>query len=287
MWSRCGCEEPLLTLLLDHFGCSSSDLQHYIKLTAHVTSPNITSYHLTLYIIPYATAHYIIGNTTLYHMLHYITPCYITCYTIYMSHHITSHYITLHHITSHYIILHHITSWSQLYPALPQSSPWRCADSVPTHWAPSNWTPAEHHQETTMNNWPARQMNTSDTSTNQDTFNLVYKSTFLPQTVSVLKLQTLGDYMYIATVLQLSHWSNVKKRVIIKGANHPPSHTTSARRCWLSFPPPSPLYELPTPVHLPPVTHGVWGERELLADGPGHPGGRWSCPWHGIQQASQ
>ena len=176
-------------------------------------------------------------------MLHYITSCYkhYICTTLHvipwcttLLSYIVLHH-TLHHITSHYITLHHIASWSQLYPALPQSSPWRCADSVPTHWAPSNWTPAEHHQETTMINWPERQMNTSDTSTNQDTFNLVYKSTFLPQTVFVLKLQTFGDYMYIATMLQLSQWSNVKKRVIIKGANHPPPHTTSARRCWLSF----------------------------------------------------
>ena len=100
VWSHCGCEEPLLTLLLDHFGCSSSDLQHYSKLhhlTRHIT--NIIHYTIP---VCYSPLHH-----RQHHIISYATSCYIT----------------LHHIS------HHITS----YPALPQSSPWRCADSVPTH----------------------------------------------------------------------------------------------------------------------------------------------------------
>ena len=62
VWSRCGCGEVLLALLLDHFGCSSSDLQYYIML-----------HHITSYVT----------YTTLHRMLH--TPYYIVCYI----HHIT------------------------------------------------------------------------------------------------------------------------------------------------------------------------------------------------------
>ena len=158
---------------------------------------HVTLHHIGCVHVCYTALHYIICTTIyMYHITHYS-----------MLHHITACYTTLHHITSHYIILHHITSWSQLYPALPQSSPWRCADSVPTHWAPSNWTPTEHHQQTTMNTWPGRQMNTSDNSANQDKFNLVYESTSLPQTLSVQKLQT-HVHSNCATAVTLEQCNN-------------------------------------------------------------------------------